>query len=50
MSSFASRDPNSIETLNAFDESVKWAAEGKFSNDDIMEAKLSVFASVSNPS
>ena len=45
---FFTRDPNSTDTISAFDEAVKWAMEGKFSDEDITEAKLSVFASVSD--
>jgi len=40
------RDPNSIRTLEAFDKAVEWASQGQFKDDDIEEAKLSIFSSV----
>ena len=40
-------DPNTIETLKAFEDCIKWAANGSFSDDDIDEAKLGVFSQVS---
>ena len=40
------RDPNSTKTIEAFDASLSWAADGKFSDQDIDEAKLSVFSQV----
>lgn len=46
---FSYRDPNTTATLNAFDESVIWAGDGKFTDEDIEEAKLSVFAAVDSP-
>lgn len=42
------RDPNFEETLSAFEHSVQWAAEGKFTEQDIEEAKISVLAQVSS--
>ena len=44
--SFFFRDPNNIRTLEAFDQAVEWASQGKFKDEDIEEAKLSVFSSV----
>eukprot|EP00062_Callorhinchus_milii_P024505 gi/632984483/ref/XP_007909161.1/ PREDICTED: presequence protease, mitochondrial-like isoform X2 [Callorhinchus milii] len=46
---YSYRDPNSLETLVAFKKSVDWAKAGKFTQDDIDEAKLSVFSSVDVP-
>jgi len=46
---FSYRDPNSEKTLDAFDRSVDWACKGSFSDEDIDEAKLSVFAAVDSP-
>lgn len=46
---FSYRDPNSTKTLQSFEDSVKWAVDGKFTVDDIEEAKLSVFASIDSP-
>jgi Zn-dependent M16 (insulinase) family peptidase len=43
------RDPNSLNTLARFDESTLWAAEGKFTDQDIDEAKLAVFQEVDQP-
>ena len=45
--SFFIRDPNFEGTLSAFENSVQWAVNGKFTDQDIEEAKLSVFAEVS---
>ena len=36
-----------METLGRFDKSVDWAATGGFTNDDVEEAKVSVFSAVS---
>ena len=41
------RDPNFEETLSAFENSVQWAVEGKFTDQDVEEAKISVLAQVS---
>uniref|UniRef100_A0A8C5XKD5 Presequence protease, mitochondrial n=1 Tax=Microcebus murinus TaxID=30608 RepID=A0A8C5XKD5_MICMU len=46
---YSYRDPNSVETLQAFRKAVDWAKSGKFTQQDIDEAKLSVFASVDAP-
>ncbi|XP_069314745.1 presequence protease, mitochondrial isoform X3 [Eulemur rufifrons] len=46
---YSYRDPNSVETLRAFGKAVDWAQSGKFTQQDIDEAKLSVFASVDAP-
>uniref|UniRef100_A0A2K6GNI0 Pitrilysin metalloproteinase 1 n=1 Tax=Propithecus coquereli TaxID=379532 RepID=A0A2K6GNI0_PROCO len=46
---YSYRDPNSVETLQAFGKAVDWAKSGKFTQQDIDEAKLSVFASVDAP-
>ena len=40
------RDPNSLKTLEVFEASMKYACEGKFSDQDIDEEKLSVFQQV----
>ena len=44
---FFCRDPNFEGTLSAFEDSIQWALKGKFTDQDIEEAKLSVFAEVS---
>ncbi|XP_075406246.1 presequence protease, mitochondrial [Tenrec ecaudatus] len=46
---YSYRDPNSIETLQAFGKAVDWAKSGKFTQQDIDEAKLSVFSGVDAP-
>ncbi|MEQ2296756.1 Presequence protease, mitochondrial, partial [Ameca splendens] len=42
-------DPNSVQTLSAFQKGVDWAKSGQFSQQDIDEAKLSVFSAVDSP-
>nr|XP_020016944.1 LOW QUALITY PROTEIN: presequence protease, mitochondrial [Castor canadensis] len=46
---YSYRDPNSIETLQSFGKAVDWAKSGKFTQQDIDEAKLSVFSTVDAP-
>ena len=43
------RDPNSMATLSAFRRGVDWARSGGFSQQDVDEAKLSVFSAVDAP-
>uniref|UniRef100_A0A6Q2ZE56 Presequence protease, mitochondrial n=1 Tax=Esox lucius TaxID=8010 RepID=A0A6Q2ZE56_ESOLU len=43
------RDPNSVQTLAAFRKGVDWARSGAFTQQDIDEAKLSVFSAVDSP-
>lgn len=43
------RDPNSVQTLSAFRKGVDWAKSGQFSQQDIDEAKLSIFSAVDSP-
>uniref|UniRef100_A0AAQ6AE67 Presequence protease, mitochondrial n=1 Tax=Amphiprion ocellaris TaxID=80972 RepID=A0AAQ6AE67_AMPOC len=43
------RDPNSLQTLSAFHKGVDWAKSGRFTQQDIDEAKLSVFSAVDSP-
>ena len=40
------RDPNSMKTLDVFDNAVDWATEASYTQRDIDEAKLSVFSQV----
>ncbi|KAE9030259.1 Presequence protease [Phytophthora rubi] len=42
-------DPNTFKTLNAYAGARQWAASGEFSDRDVQEALLSVFASVDAP-
>ncbi|XP_040824005.1 presequence protease, mitochondrial isoform X1 [Ochotona curzoniae] len=46
---YSYRDPNSVETLQSFGKAVDWAKAGKFTQQDIDEAKLSVFSTVDAP-
>lgn len=46
---FSYRDPNVITTLDAFDGATKWASEGRFTDDDLEEAKLSTFSAIDSP-
>ncbi|XP_064598150.1 presequence protease, mitochondrial-like [Liolophura sinensis] len=46
---FSYRDPNSLKTLDVFKQSVDWALDGKFTDADIDEAKLSMFQQIDKP-
>uniref|UniRef100_A0A2K6SEG9 Presequence protease, mitochondrial n=1 Tax=Saimiri boliviensis boliviensis TaxID=39432 RepID=A0A2K6SEG9_SAIBB len=46
---YSYRDPNTMETLQSFGKAVDWAKSGKFTQQDIDEAKLSVFSTVDAP-
>ncbi|XP_047446462.1 presequence protease, mitochondrial [Mugil cephalus] len=46
---YSYRDPNSVQTLSAFRKGVDWAKSGQFTQQDIDEAKLSIFSSVDSP-
>lgn len=46
---YSYRDPNSVQTLSAFRGGVDWAKAGHFTQQDIDEAKLSVFSAVDSP-
>ncbi|XP_060681082.1 presequence protease, mitochondrial isoform X2 [Hemiscyllium ocellatum] len=46
---YSYRDPNSIDTMSVFQKSIDWAKAGKFTQEDIDEAKLSVFSTVDAP-
>ncbi|KAJ8336397.1 hypothetical protein SKAU_G00376170 [Synaphobranchus kaupii] len=46
---YSYRDPNSVQTLSAFRSGAEWAKAGTFSQQDIDEAKLSVFSAVDSP-
>nr|XP_056713996.1 presequence protease, mitochondrial [Euleptes europaea] len=46
---YSYRDPNSIATLGAFEKAAEWARRGNFTQQDIDEAKLAVFAAVDAP-
>ncbi|XP_036418293.1 presequence protease, mitochondrial [Colossoma macropomum] len=46
---YSYRDPNCSQTLAAFRSGVEWARDGKFTQQDVDEAKLSVFSAVDTP-
>ncbi|KAK7507320.1 hypothetical protein BaRGS_00001255 [Batillaria attramentaria] len=46
---FSYRDPHSTQTLQAFEDSVRWAADGKFTQEDLDQAKISVFQMADKP-
>uniref|UniRef100_A0A4W5LZS5 Pitrilysin metalloproteinase 1 n=1 Tax=Hucho hucho TaxID=62062 RepID=A0A4W5LZS5_9TELE len=46
---YSYRDPNTMQTLSAFRKGVDWARSGQFTQQDIDEAKLSVFSAVDSP-
>ncbi|XP_071232100.1 presequence protease, mitochondrial-like [Salvelinus alpinus] len=46
---YSYRDPNSVQTLSTFRKSVDWVRLGQFTQQDIDEAKLSVFSAVDSP-
>jgi len=47
---YSYRDPNTTATLEAFNNAAHWAAEGNLTDQDIEEAKLSIFQSIDAPS
>lgn len=46
---YSYRDPRNIKTLKSFDEAVSWASRSEFSDRDIDESKISIFAEVDRP-
>ncbi|KAM8967302.1 presequence protease, mitochondrial [Pelodytes ibericus] len=46
---YSYRDPNSLSTLSTFEKAIEWAKSGKFTQQDVDEAKLSVFSTVDAP-
>uniref|UniRef100_A0A3Q1EMH6 Presequence protease, mitochondrial n=1 Tax=Acanthochromis polyacanthus TaxID=80966 RepID=A0A3Q1EMH6_9TELE len=46
---YSYRDPHSVQTLSAFHKGVDWAKSGCFTQQDIDEAKLSIFSTVDSP-
>lgn len=42
-------DPNTWQTLTAFENALVWAADGRFSDRDVQEALLSIFSSIDAP-
>ncbi|MEE6467170.1 hypothetical protein FKM82_007157 [Ascaphus truei] len=46
---YSYRDPNLLSTLSSFEKAIEWAKSGTFTQEDIDEAKLSVFSAVDSP-
>ncbi|XP_030054786.1 presequence protease, mitochondrial [Microcaecilia unicolor] len=46
---YSYRDPNSLATLSSFEQAIEWAKSGKYTQEDIDEAKLAVFSTVDAP-
>ncbi|XP_066441695.1 presequence protease, mitochondrial isoform X2 [Eleutherodactylus coqui] len=46
---YSYRDPSSLSTLSTFEKAIDWARSGKFTSQDLDEAKLSVFSAVDSP-
>eukprot|EP01128_Nolandella_sp_AFSM9_P002101 TRINITY_DN1248_c0_g1_i1.p1 TRINITY_DN1248_c0_g1~~TRINITY_DN1248_c0_g1_i1.p1 ORF type:complete len:737 (+),score=104.84 TRINITY_DN1248_c0_g1_i1:919-3129(+) len=46
---YSYRDPNTLPTLAHFRESLQWGAEGQFTDENILEAKLNQFALLDAP-
>ncbi|RZF38771.1 hypothetical protein LSTR_LSTR008141 [Laodelphax striatellus] len=49
MNFFSFRDPNPVQTLDVFDQSLSWVMKKEFSKNDIQEAKLGVFKNLDLP-
>ena len=48
--SFSSyRDPNCAKTADVFQSCVEWAADARFTDEDVAQAKLSLFSSIDAP-
>jgi len=46
---YSYRDPNTVGTIDIFDDAAKWIDKNQFTDQDIDEAKLSVFREVDAP-
>ncbi len=46
---YSYRDPNLASTLSAFDEAIISISKGEFSDEDLVEAKLSIIQSIDSP-
>ncbi|XP_053507723.1 presequence protease, mitochondrial isoform X1 [Ictalurus furcatus] len=46
---YSYRDPNCSQTLEVFRSGVEWAQDGRFTQQDVDEAKLSIFSTVDTP-
>ena len=47
---FSYRDPRFIDTIQDFEDSLEWALKGDFSEEILLEAKLSVLSDIDKPS
>ncbi|KAI9305038.1 peptidase M16C associated-domain-containing protein [Cunninghamella echinulata] len=46
---YSYRDPHTLETLDTYQSSLKWVLQREFSDQELTEAKLSIFQSVDAP-
>jgi len=46
---FSYRDPKTLETLKTYQDSIEWVGKRKFTQQEIDEAKLSIFKKVDEP-
>ncbi|KAJ1099878.1 hypothetical protein NDU88_004972 [Pleurodeles waltl] len=46
---YSYRDPNSLSTFSAFEKGIEWAMAGTYTQEDVVEAKLSEFSAVDSP-
>jgi len=46
---YSYRDPNVLPTLEHYKNVIEWTVSGKFTDENITEAKLNVFASIDRP-
>ncbi|CDH56054.1 mitochondrial presequence protease [Lichtheimia corymbifera JMRC:FSU:9682] len=46
---YSYRDPHTLETLQTYNKSVQWALDRKFTDQEMTEAKLSVFQGIDAP-
>ncbi|ORX53065.1 hypothetical protein DM01DRAFT_1322754 [Hesseltinella vesiculosa] len=49
LSFYSYRDPNTLETLSTYDHALQWASQRDFTDQEMTEAKLSIFQSVDSP-
>jgi hypothetical protein len=46
---YSYRDPNVMETLDAFDRGIQWILDGEFTDEHLEEAKLQLFSNLDSP-
>ncbi|KAI8060701.1 peptidase M16C associated-domain-containing protein [Gongronella butleri] len=49
LSFYSYRDPNTLDTLATYDRALQWASQRDFTDQEMTEAKLSIFQSVDAP-